>query len=51
MHPDCPFTGEQLTKQIVSFEKVKLTNNEMDKTGHVSFAFINNISELLSCTI
>lgn len=36
MHPDSPFTGEQLRKQVVSFEKVKLTNNEMDKHGHVS---------------
>ena len=36
MHPDAPFNGEQLRKQVVSFEKVKLTNNEMDKSGHVS---------------
>lgn len=35
-HPDSPYTGEQLRKQVVSFEKVKLTNNEMDKHGHVS---------------
>lgn len=35
-HPDSPFTGEQLAKQVISFEKVKLTNNEMDKHGHVS---------------
>ena len=35
IHPDGPFTGEALYKQIVSFEKVKLTNNEMDKCGHV----------------
>jgi hypothetical protein len=34
-HPDAPYTGEQLRKQVVSFEKVKLTNNEMDKTGQV----------------
>ncbi|GLG95856.1 T-box transcription factor TBX20, partial [Gryllus bimaculatus] len=34
VHPDSPFTGEQLRKQVVSFEKVKLTNNEMDKHGH-----------------
>ncbi|XP_063934542.1 T-box transcription factor TBX20-like isoform X2 [Zophobas morio] len=34
-HPDSPFTGEQLRKQVVSFEKVKLTNNEMDKHGHL----------------
>lgn len=36
-HPDSPFTGEQLRKQVVSFEKVKLTNNEMDKHGQVGF--------------
>jgi T-box protein 20 len=35
MHPDSPFTGEQLGKQVVSFEKVKVTNNELDKAGHV----------------
>ena len=35
VHPDSPFTGEQLRKQVVSFEKVKLTNNEMDKSGQV----------------
>lgn len=35
-HPDAPYTGDQLRKQVVSFEKVKLTNNEMDKQGHVS---------------
>ena len=37
-HPDAPFTGEQLRKQVVSFEKVKLTNNEMDKNGQVIFS-------------
>ncbi|XP_035715763.1 T-box transcription factor TBX18 isoform X2 [Folsomia candida] len=35
IHPDSPFNGEQLKKQVVSFEKVKLTNNEMDKHGHL----------------
>ena len=34
-HPDSPFTADQLRKQIISFEKVKLTNNEMDKQGQV----------------
>lgn len=34
-HPDSPFSGDQLRKQVVSFEKVKLTNNEMDKNGQV----------------
>ncbi len=36
LHPDCPFTGEQLLGQVISFEKVKLTNNEMDHNSHVS---------------
>ena len=35
MHPDSPFTGEQLLKQIISFEKVKLTNNGTYQTGHI----------------
>lgn len=35
-HPDAPFTGEQLMKQTVSFEKLKLTNNTQDKNGQVS---------------
>jgi hypothetical protein len=42
MHPDAPFSGDQLRKQVVSFEKVKLTNNEMDKSGHVSEHEFNN---------
>lgn len=35
-HPDTPFTFEALTKQVISFEKAKLTNNEMDRNGQVS---------------
>ncbi|XP_065059022.1 T-box protein 12-like [Rhopilema esculentum] len=35
LHPDCPFSGEQLLNQVISFEKVKLTNNEMDHSSHI----------------
>ena len=36
VHPDGPFSAEQLERrQVISFEKVKLTNNEMDKSGQV----------------
>lgn len=35
-HPDSPISVDVLRKQVVSFEKVKLTNNEMDKNGQVS---------------
>ena len=36
IHPDSPCTGQQWMKQIVSFDKLKLTNNLMDDNGHVS---------------
>ena len=38
LHPDSPFSVKQLERKrlSVSFEKVKLTNNESDKTGQVS---------------
>ena len=39
-HPDSPFNGDQLKKQVVTFEKVKLTNNELDKHGHVSYILV-----------
>jgi T-box protein 20 len=35
-HPDTPVSSDALRKQVISFEKVKLTNNEMDKNGQVS---------------
>ncbi|VEL26768.1 unnamed protein product [Protopolystoma xenopodis] len=35
VHPDSPFSGDQLAKQTVSFEKLKLTNNVLDKHGYV----------------
>lgn len=34
-HPDAALTGDQLMKQTVSFEKVKLTNNIQDKNGQI----------------
>eukprot|EP00794_Sanderia_malayensis_P014070 gene14070-15537_t len=35
MHPDSPNTGAHWMKQTVSFDKLKLTNNIMDKNGHI----------------
>ncbi|XP_015758362.1 PREDICTED: T-box transcription factor TBX1-like [Acropora digitifera] len=35
IHPDSPCTGQQWMKQIVSFDKLKLTNNLMDDNGHI----------------
>lgn len=39
-HPDTPFTCEALTKQVISFEKAKLTNNELDRNGQVSTKYV-----------
>lgn len=36
IHPDSPASGGQWLKQVVSFDKLKLTNNQMDDNGHVS---------------
>ncbi|KAI1233012.1 T-box transcription factor TBX1, partial [Lamprotornis superbus] len=33
-HPDSPAKGAQWMKQIVSFDKLKLTNNLLDDNGH-----------------
>ena len=35
IHPDSPATGEQWMQKVVSFHKLKLTNNISDKHGLV----------------
>ncbi|XP_033106944.1 T-box transcription factor TBX1-B-like isoform X1 [Anneissia japonica] len=35
VHPDSPARGAMWMKQIVSFDKLKLTNNLMDDNGHI----------------
>ena len=39
IHPDSPATGAVWEKQIISFQKVKITNNHLDQSGYVSFCF------------
>ena len=41
IHPDSPATGAQWMKHEISFQKVKLTNNNLDQNGHVSFSSIH----------
>lgn len=36
IHPDSPSTGDQWMQKVVSFHKLKLTNNIADKHGFVS---------------
>ncbi|XP_074601565.1 T-box transcription factor TBX1-like isoform X2 [Brevipalpus obovatus] len=35
IHPDSPARGSSWMKQVVSFDKVKLTNNQLDDNGHI----------------
>ncbi|XP_019625982.1 PREDICTED: T-box transcription factor TBX5-like [Branchiostoma belcheri] len=35
VHPDSPATGAHWMKQVVCFQKLKLTNNYMDTFGHI----------------
>ncbi|XP_026796435.3 T-box transcription factor TBX22 isoform X1 [Pangasianodon hypophthalmus] len=35
IHPDSPCSGETWMRQVISFDRVKLTNNEMDDKGHI----------------
>ncbi|ROI15814.1 T-box transcription factor TBX22 [Anabarilius grahami] len=35
VHPDSPCSGENWMRQVISFDRVKLTNNDMDDKGHI----------------
>ncbi|KAL0266601.1 UNVERIFIED_CONTAM: hypothetical protein PYX00_009098 [Menopon gallinae] len=35
VHPDSPASGSQWMKQVISFDKLKLTNNQLDDNGHI----------------
>lgn len=45
IHPDSPSTGEQWMQKVVSFHKLKLTNNIADKHG-----FVSSSSTAVQCT-
>ncbi|XP_055941544.1 optomotor-blind protein-like isoform X3 [Argiope bruennichi] len=43
IHPDSPSTGEQWMQKVVSFHKLKLTNNISDKHGFVTQTILNSM--------
>ncbi|XP_069135467.1 T-box transcription factor TBX2b-like isoform X2 [Argopecten irradians] len=43
IHPDSPSTGEQWMQKVVSFHKLKLSNNISDKHGFVSTTILNSM--------
>lgn len=44
VHPDSPASGAHWMKQPISFDKLKLTNNQLDDNGHVSWHFSDFLS-------
>ena len=46
VHPDSPATGQHWMSRTLSFHKLKLTNNVVDKQGHVSLR-LSDIFHLL----
>jgi len=50
IHPDSPSTGEQWMQKVVSFHKLKLTNNISDKHGFVSTNHLIIYYDILSNT-
>ena len=39
VHPDSPATGAVWEKQLITFQKCKITNNHLDQLGYVSSPF------------
>ena len=37
IHPDSPAPGAVWEKQIISFQKLKITNNQLDQLGYVRY--------------
>ncbi|CAF4801095.1 unnamed protein product [Pieris macdunnoughi] len=54
IHPDSPSTGEQWMQKVVSFHKLKLTNNISDKHGFITVgkavSFSKKLPKLTSYT-
>ncbi|GFW81472.1 t-box transcription factor TBX1 [Trichonephila clavipes] len=47
LHPDSPAKGAQWMKQVISFDKLKLTNNQMDDNGHAHFSSLERLLQEL----
>lgn len=49
VHPDSPATGAHWMRQLVSFQKLKLTNNHLDPFGHVREMFCKGFGQRWAC--
>lgn len=51
VHGDSPALGSHWSRQIVSFDKIKLTNNQLDQNGYVSTSLLYVRNVVLRVTI
>ncbi|KAH3735139.1 T-box transcription factor TBX18-like isoform X2 [Dreissena polymorpha] len=49
-HPESPMAGEVLSAQVVSFEKIKLTNNEAPAPGQISLLSMQKFQPRITIT-
>jgi len=49
VHPDSPATGQHWTSRTLSFHKLKLTNNVVDKHAHVSLHVVEANGKMRTC--
>ncbi|CAF0819664.1 unnamed protein product [Rotaria sordida] len=49
VHPDSPQTGSAWMKNIVSFDKLKLTNNLLDENGHIILNSMHRYQPRIHC--
>lgn len=40
VHPDSPALGSVWEKQLITFQKCKITNNHLDQLGYVSYSML-----------
>ena len=50
VHPDSPATGASWEKQIITFQKCKITNNHLDQLGYVSINLLFQHKLFYCCT-
>ncbi|CAF1674809.1 unnamed protein product, partial [Adineta ricciae] len=49
VHPDSPQTGSAWMKNVVSFDKLKLTNNLLDENGHIILNSMHRYQPRVHC--
>ncbi|XP_056626092.1 T-box transcription factor TBX22 [Triplophysa dalaica] len=51
IHPDSPCSGEKWMQQVISFDRIKLTNNERNESGHIILQSMNKYKPRIHITM